>query len=210
MSIPNLSEKELSALRFLRNEILHGKKSPSVRDLKEYLGYGSPRSAMIIIDKLIEAGFLERDSSQKLRLLRDPENIGKAQTIDVPIVGSAPCGSPLLSEENIDGTVAISTLIAKPPYKYFLLRADGDSMNRKGINDGDLVLVKQQLTAEENDAVVALIDNEATIKEFHQTPNAIILKPESDNKEHKPIVVTSDFQIQGKVIQTLPKLSSYL
>ena len=79
-------------------------------------------------------------------------------------------------------------------------------MNQTKINDGDLVLVKQQPTANEGDKVVALIDDKATIKEFHRAQNMIILKPKSSNKKHKPIILTEDFQVQGVVIATIPNL----
>jgi repressor LexA len=68
-----------------------------------------------------------------------------------------------------------------------------------------LVLVRQQTTANNGDLVVALIDDEATIKEFQHMNGAIILKPRSRNKAHKPIILTRDFKIQGKVITTIPK-----
>ena len=80
-----------------------------------------------------------------------------------------------------------------------MLRAFGDSMNKAGINDGDLVLVRQQQTAENGDKVVALIDDEATIKEFHHEGDMIILKPQSTNSKHRPIILTWDFKIQGVV-----------
>ena len=79
-------------------------------------------------------------------------------------------------------------------------------MNQAKINDGDLVLVRQQPTANEGDKVVALIDVEETIKEFHSAQNMIVLKPKSSNKKHKPIILTDDFQIQGVVVATLPNL----
>ena len=76
-------------------------------------------------------------------------------------------------------------------------------MNNEGINDGDLVLIRQQQTANNGDLVVALIDDEATIKEFHQTGDAIILKPKSSNKKYVPIILTQDFIIQGVVVATI-------
>ena len=79
-------------------------------------------------------------------------------------------------------------------------------MDEAGINEGNLVLVRQQSTADEGDNVVALIDDEATIKEFHRTGNMIVLKPKSSNKEHTPIILTNDFQIQGVVVATIPNL----
>ncbi len=72
-------------------------------------------------------------------------------------------------------------------------------MDKKGIKNGNLVLVRQQSAAENGDTVVALIDGEATIKEFHRLKNAIVLQPKSSNKRHQPIILTSDFQILGIV-----------
>jgi repressor LexA len=79
-------------------------------------------------------------------------------------------------------------------------------MNQKGIDDGDFVLVRQQITAKNGDMVVALIDNEATVKEFHEAGETIILKPRSKNKQHQPIVLTKDFQIQGVVVVAIPNI----
>lgn len=201
----NISQNELKALKFIRNALLHFDRSPSVRDVMNELGYKSPRSAMLIINNLINNGFLKKDSIKKLRLIKEPEeNKLHAKTVDVPLVGSAPCGAPLLAEENIEMTIPVSTELAKPSHRYFLLRAIGDSMNKKGINDNDLILIRQQPTAENGETVVALIDDRATIKEFHSTANAIILKPRSTNNEHKPIILTDDFQIQGVVIKSMP------
>ena len=72
-------------------------------------------------------------------------------------------------------------------------------MNQRDIQGGNLVLVRQQPTAENGDRIVALIDGEATIKEFHRTNSAIVLKPRSTNKQHQPIILTNDFQILGVV-----------
>src|SRR3989344_5497906 len=99
----------------------------------------------------------------------------------------------MLAEENIEGFVAVSTAIVRAGAKYFLLRASGDSMNLAGIDDGDLVLVRQQATAQNGDRVVALIDDEATIKEYRHAGNAIILQPRSSNHEHTPIILTENF-----------------
>jgi len=79
-------------------------------------------------------------------------------------------------------------------------------MNRAGINDSDLVLVRQQVEADDGDKVVALIDNNSTIKEFHKMKEAIVLKPRSNNKKHKEIILTRDFQVQGVVVATIPKI----
>jgi repressor LexA len=94
--------------------------------------------------------------------------------------------------------------LIKGSNNYFLLRAKGNSMNEVGITDGDLVLVKQQPTADNGDFVVALIDDDATIKEFRKNNDAIVLKPRSTEQKHQPIILTRDFIIQGIVVATIP------
>lgn len=207
MSNNSYSKTELDALRYIRNSIVHDRQAPSIRDIMTFLGYKSPRSAMMIVDKLIEDNFLRRKPNGDLQLLKEhAESSSHARTVNVPLVGSVPCGLPLLAEENLEMMVPVSIKLAKPPHTYFLLRATGDSMNKKGIKDGNLVLVKQQPDAENGQDVVALIDDEATVKEIHKTDSAIILKPQSTNPEHKPIVLTDDFKIQGVVVAAIPAL----
>ena len=82
-------------------------------------------------------------------------------------------------------------------------------MNQKGINDGDLVLVKQQSNANNGDIVVALIDDEATIKELRINDDNVVLLPRSSNKAHTPIILSRDFIIQGLVVSTIPKIDNY-
>lgn len=207
-----LSNKEIEAIRYIRNSLMHKGKAPSVRDLMNLLGYKSPRSAAIIIDSLLDKKILDRDSSSSLKLHfqeRIKDNQNNAETVDIPLVGVAACGQPLLAEENIEAYVPISIRIAKPSNKYFILRAKGDSMNNANINgyainNGDLVLIKQQQTAQNGDTVVALIDDDATIKEFHNNGDIIVLKPKSNNNKHQPIILTSDFRIQGIVVNVIP------
>jgi repressor LexA len=130
-------------------------------------------------------------------------NNDSEQTVEVPVVGRAACGMPMLAEENIEQMIPVSKKIAYPPYKYYMLRAKGDSMNEANINDGDLVLVRQQATARHGDVVVALIDDEATIKEYTSTGSAVVLKPHSSNPLHKPIILMRDFMVQGVVVTTV-------
>lgn len=126
-------------------------------------------------------------------------------TVLVPVYGSVKCGLPNLAEQAIEDEIPVSSALIAPNNNYFFLKASGDSMNLCGINDGDYLLIRQQSTARSGENVLALIDSEATIKEFQRTDTAVILKPCSSNIEYKPIVVTRDFQIQGVVIAVLPK-----
>lgn len=188
---------------------MHTGEPPSVRDLAKELGFSSPRSAVLVINSLIEHGYLKRrEDDRSLQLLRMPQATpDRESTVDVPLVGSAPCGAPLLAQENLEAMIQVSTTLARPGRKYFLLRANGDSMNGAGINDGSLVLVRQQDTANDKEIVVALVDDEATIKELRRSTDAVALVPRSSNPVHRPIVLRRDFQVQGVVIATLPDVS---
>ncbi len=185
---------------------MHYSRSPSVREIMDVLGYKSPRSAALVLNNLIDRGIIRRDEGGALRLLKDPEESkSHGRTVNLPLVGIVPCGSPLLAEENIEAMVPVSKSLVHSNHIYFLLRAYGDSMDEVGIKDGDLLLIRQQAIAEEGEKVVALIDDESTVKEFHRGEGVIILKPRSKNKVHQPIILKDDFQIQGVVVAVIPK-----
>jgi len=205
-----LSDKELEAIRQIRNSLMHRGKMPSVREMMTSLGYRSPRSASVLMKKLMSKRILRRKPNGSYQLIDNlHDDTMRAQTVDIPLVGTVACGTPVLAEENIEGVIPVSTKLAKSPHRYFLLKTEGDSMNEKGINDGDLVLVRQQLTADDGDVIVALVDDEATIKEFYSLRDIIVLKPRSTNKQHKPMILTKDFQIQGVVVTVIPNVWSY-
>ncbi len=214
MKIEIITNKELEAIREIRNSLMHVGRIPSMRKLMSSLGYRSPRSASLIVDKLIKKGILRRKEDGGLQFIKNPaDDTSRAQTVDVPLIGIVACGMPILAEENVQAKIPVSTKLAKPPHRYFLLKAKGDSMDlprpgrgQKGIDDGDLVLVRRQTTAKDGDTVVALIDDEATIKEFRIGGETFVLKPRSKNKKHQPIILTKDFQIQGVVITSIPKI----
>ena len=121
------------------------------------------------------------------------------ETIDIPLLGNVACGFPILADENVEARVPVSIKLIKKGFRYFLLRAKGDSMNNAGIDDGDLVLIRQQQQAENGDKVVALINDEATIKEYHHNGSLVVLKPKSKSKKYQPIILSADFLIQGIV-----------
>ncbi len=204
--LETLSFAERRAIREIRNSLMHVGRIPSLRELMSSLGYRSPRSASLIVEKLLQKGVLRRKEDGRLQFVKSlGDDTSRAQTVDVPLIGTVACGMPILVEGNIQGYMAVSTKLARPPHRYFLLKAKGDSMDQKGIDDGDLVLVRQQTAAKDGDTVVALIDDEATIKEFRIGKETYVLRPRSTNKTHQPIVLTRDFEIQGVVVSSIPK-----
>ncbi|XVJ64995.1 MAG: repressor LexA [Lacibacter sp.] len=207
MGEEQLSVKAKEAFKHIRNWIMKYSMIPSVRELMQVMGYKSPRSAMLLMAELEENGFLERKADGSYKMVKDLSTNETARTVAVPLVGSISCGGALLAEENVEAYIPVSTSLVKPGYKYFLLRAVGDSMNEAGINPDDLVLVRQQSTAENGQRVVALIDDDATLKEFQHKGNVIALVPRSSNPKHKPIILERNFQVQGVIITSISNVN---
>ncbi len=200
--LDQLSNKDKKAFGFIRNSLVHNGERPTLREINEVTGDSSPRSAVLVIERLVKSGLLKK-TGRDLALVGTTLN-PSISTVNVPLVGAVTCGTPVLAEENVQDYIPVSTSLAKKDAKYFLLRAIGDSMNLAGINPGDLLLVRQQSVAENGDRVIALINDEATAKIFERVDGAVVLKPKSDNPIHKPIILTEDCVIQGVVCAVLP------
>jgi repressor LexA len=209
MARPKLATKEqvIDALSrwFIRNSV-----PPTVEELRRLLGVGSTRTVLRYLDALKEEGYIDRWSGARgLRMLKGPAP--SLETRLVPIVGEAPAGQLMPAEENILGQVQLPKEFLKPlSSKFFLLRVRGDSMNRakvegQSIEDGDLVLVRQQERADPGKIVVALVDGEATIKRLVKGPDYYVLQPDSTNPKHRPIIVAQDFRVQGIVSRVFKK-----
>jgi len=200
----NLSDTDKKAFNLIRNKLIHEGRKPTLREINEVTGGRSPRSASIVIERLVRMGLLKKVGNN-LRLRENPLiNPSSIETVDIPLVGTVTCGVPILATENIEALIPVSTQLARKGSNYFLLRASGESMNDAGINGGDILLIRQQSTAYNGEKVVALINDEATVKIFDRTDSAIILRPKSSDTSYKPIIVTDNCQIQGVVIAVLP------
>ena len=127
------------------------------------------------------------------------------EMISIPLVGSAPCGNPLLGEENIEEYIEVEKSKIKPGTKYFILRASGDSMNMAGINDGDLVLCRYSEKGETGNRVVALLGDNVTIKMYDKKDGRRILLPKSTNSVHQPIIPGEGDSVQGIVQEVIRK-----
>lgn len=203
-----LSENDKRVYALIRNRIVHGENTPTLAEINAVTGKSSPRSAVLALERLERAGLIRRHG-RKVRLVSAGlEDNKSVSTVSVPLVGSIAAGAPVLAEENIEAMIPVTTALARPGSKYFLLRVVGDSMDQSTVNgikieDGGIVLVRQQSTADNGDKVVALINDEATVKIFDQKNDMVILRPKSSNPNHKPIVL-DDCIIQGVVVAVLP------
>ena len=197
-------QKDLQGYAFIRQEVAINGVIPSLRAIGGAVGYSSPRSVQLMLERLKKRGFISYSRGVIRLRLRTP--VMSEETVDVPLVGSVACGLPSLAQQDPEALVQVSTKIARRGHAYFLLRARGSSMNKAGISDGDLVLVRQQATAKNGDRVVALVDHEATIKHFHREGNIVVLRPNSSERTHKPIILSNQFLIQGVVVDTFPNV----
>jgi repressor LexA len=204
MSRPKLLNKDqvVDALNrwFIRNSV-----PPTIEELRRLLGVGSTRTVLRYLNALKEEGYIDRWSGARGLRMRRRQTARSLETRLVPIVGEAPAGQLMPAEENMLGQVQIPKDFLKPPNaKFFLLRVRGDSMNRskiegQSIEDGDLVLVRQQERADPGKIIVALVDGEATIKKLVKGPGYYVLQPESTSPKQRPIIVAKDFRVQGVV-----------
>jgi repressor LexA len=181
-----------------------------VEELKKALGVGSKRTVLRYLEWLEDTGDIGRSPGTARSIRALGTGTQGLQTIPIPIVGTAPAGPLMLAEQNVDGWVQLPKKMAPGRTRHFLLRVRGSSMNKarvagEKIESGDLVLVRQQPTADDGEIVVALIDDEATIKRFITKPGYCVLKPESTSSDHRPIVVDRDFRVQGVVVRVLKK-----
>ena len=175
--------------------------SPTIRCIAENVGC-SKSNVSIYIDYLKEQGIMEIGENG---YETDVTKATDTKVVAVPKLGYVPCG-PLSEEyECIDGYVRLPASVVGNAKSCFLLTATGNSMIDVGINDGDLVLVRQQNEANYNDIVVALVENEVTLKRFRPDPEnkRIILHPE--NKRMKDIIVR-ECKIQGVAIKVIKSL----
>lgn len=187
----------------------HGN-APTIDELRKVLRVGSTRTVLRYLRALEDTGEIERwEGARGLRLRRALKK--GLETVAVPIVGEAPAGPLMVAEQNIEGWVRFPKESLRPRGgRFYLLRVRGDSMNKARVDGirlegGDLVLVEQQPVAQPGDIVVALVDGAVTIKRLQKGPTYWVLKPESSNPEHHPIVVGRAFGVQGTVRRVLKK-----
>jgi repressor LexA len=177
---------------------------PTIEELRNLLRVGSKRTVLRYLEK--DQVIQRWPGARGLKLLKGLSK--DLETRAVALVGDVTAGSLMLAEENRQGWVQLPKDFLTPQSaEYFLLRVNGDSMNQatvhgERIENGDLVVVRQQAVAEPGEIIVALVDGEATIKRLVAGPGYYILKPESD-QQYSPIILTEDFRIQGVITRVL-------
>lgn len=214
MDNPKLTDRQKQVLDFIRISIRDRGFPPSVREIGEATGLKSSSSVHSHLTALEKKGYLRRDASSARALIvnealldddlsvhvddavaDEPVDEVFRNVIPLPLVGRVAAGTPILAEQNIEETLGLPKQIVGDANS-FLLTVSGESMIEAGILDGDIVVVTEQSTARNGEIVVAMIDDEATVKTFYKEADRIRLQPENSTMEP---IYTTDAVILGKV-----------
>ena len=200
-----LTEKQASLLNFIISEIREHSLPPSISEMAVFLKVKSKNAVSKLLDQLEEKEYIQ--ISGKARGIKVLETLGKSiqkGMFSVPILGNIQAGMPMLAEEHIEDWINLPQTLVINRQDVFLLRVRGDSMKNAGILEGDLVIVKPTKDVKNNDIVVALLRDEATVKRFIKIQNRVYLKPENDS--YKNIYPQSEWTVQGKVVGVIRNL----
>jgi repressor LexA len=195
-----LTERQRQVLQFIKEEIGRKGYPPSVREIGEAIGLSSSSTVHGHMARLEEKGFIRRDPTKPraIEVLGESGNSSRKRTVTIPVIGRVTAGLPILAVENVEDFFPLPADFARADEsELFFLTVQGDSMIEAGILDGDYVLVRQQKQAHNGEIVVALIEEEATVKRFYKEKGHIRLQPE--NRFMDPIIVPNA-DVLGKVI----------
>jgi repressor LexA len=203
----DLTTNQKKVLHFLKSYLQVKGFPPTLREIASHFGLRGPRAPQKTLQILEKKGYIRRvpGGSRAIEMLIPPL-VHKSQILSLPIVGRVRAGEPILAIENIEGYINLDqSLISSDDV--FLLRVQGDSMIDAHIQDGDFALIKPQPNAENGEIVVALVDDEATIKRIFKKRDLIRLEPANPHME--PIVVRKGERrvtLVGKVVGIFRKL----
>ena len=211
---PELNKREKQILRFIERQIMTQGYPPSVREIGKAVGLKSTATVHGYLAKLEQKGYIKKESQKgrTLKLLKGSSGkkpldttkdfYSNKEMVDVPVIGKITAGAPILAVENVTDTFPIPIDFVGNS-ESFMLTVRGESMIEAGILDGDYILVKRQNSARNGQIVVALIEDEATVKTFYKEKDYIRLQPENSTMD--PIIVP-DCKILGVVGGVFRKL----
>lgn len=194
-----LTKRQEAVLTFIADFIAEHGFPPSYQDIADAFGIRSKNGVVRHLTALRRKGYIEKTdtSARSIRIL-DQKYQSSNNTLNVPIVGRAAAGLPIWAEENIEDYVTVPRKIIQSEGRYFALRVQGDSMVNAGIFDGDLAIVRSEDKANNGDIVVALLEDEVTVKRLVSQGQQHYLKAE--NPDYPDIFPQQEWRIQGKVV----------
>ncbi|OGE79896.1 MAG: repressor LexA [Candidatus Doudnabacteria bacterium RIFCSPHIGHO2_01_FULL_43_23] len=198
--------RQQNLLSFIK-ETLDGRGfPPTISEMAKEVGVKSKNAIFKMLKKLEAQGVIERDSTARgIRLLNPEGGMVGSMEFSAPLIGTVTAGTPILAEENIESWVNLPTTMVRSPKQVFVLKVRGDSMRDAGILDGDLVIVDSKKEARNRDIVVALLQDEATVKRYMEINGRKYLKAE--NPKYKNIHPKSEWTISGKVVGVIRNIN---
>ncbi len=192
----NLTEKQKRIYEFIKEYIETNNMSPSFLEIREYFGFKSLNAVYEHVDNLVRKGFIRKGLSNQKRSITLTEQ--KKNSVSIPLLGLVRAGEPIDVHETAEYIDVPEEMLARG--ENVALKVTGSSMIESNICDGDIIIVKRQSVAENGQIAIAIIDNQATIKQIYYHKNKIELRPR--NPEMKPIFITGDkdFQIYGVLV----------
>lgn len=205
MNIDDLSSKQLQILEFIKKELNNKGYPPSVREICRAVNLKSTSTVHGHLERLEKKGFIRRDATKPRAIeVLDGSSFlyTKKEIVELPVIGKVTAGQPILAQENIEDIFPVPLDFIGNDISFMLI-IKGDSMINAGILNGDYVIVRQQSYANNGDIVVALINDEATVKRFFKEKDFFRLQPE--NPCYEPIIV-NELSVLGKVTGVLRKI----
>lgn len=202
----DLPPQQKRVLDYIEEYIETNNYPPAIAEITEFLGVSSTFGVRKHIDALVKKGFLIRGGtglSRAIMLARPSlrSDVGERRSNALPIIGQVTAGQPILAVQNVEGWLSFKPMDLTK--EVFGLRVKGQSMKDRGILDGDLVVVRQQPTADDGDIIVALLEDSATVKTFRKRGSRYELEPANDAFKPIPIDEHTQFQILGKVVTVI-------
>ncbi len=193
----DLTERQIAILNYIKKSKVKKGYPPAVREIGDAVGLSSSSTVHSHLNQLENKGYIKRDPT-KPRAIEVMDGISRTakEVVDVPLLGRVTAGVPILAVENIEDTYPLPLDFVRDD-DVFMLRIQGDSMINAGIHNEDMVVIRKQNTAHDGEIVVALMEDEATVKRFYKEKDHIRLQPENENYEP---IITRDVMILGKVI----------
>lgn len=193
-----LTEKQQAVLSFIEEYQLKHGASPTLREMREFFNVSSDNSILKHLKSLEEKGCIEKnDTPRGIKLLSSVKDRLDSAEIKLPLLGMIPAGGPVLSEEYVEDWIKMSEDLVYKIKGSFLLRVKGNSMVDAGIYEDDILIVCSAIEPKPFDIVVALVDNQSTVKRYMRAGNKVYLKPE--NKDYDNIYPEGELCIQGVV-----------
>ncbi len=202
-----LTSRQREIYSFLRQYLEKNEMSPTLDEIRVFLGVSSLNTVVDHIRALEQKGYILRRKHAKRNIeLRNNDPLHSLTwPVSIPVRASVGCDDlSIVAEDQYDESIDVDRKLVEGKGDVVAVRAVGDSMNDAGINNGDYVLIELTNEANTGDRVAAVVGDMVTVKKLEKAKGMIILRPESKDPKYRPIILNEDFKIAGKVICTIP------